>query len=111
MPKTYEIGIEQVDEIKEFRKSIKDKQTDKRFRAVQLRGEGKKNKEIAEILETTSDVVSIWVSVYAKSGAEALLEKKQSGNHRNMSVEQEAAILAEFEERANAGEMVEVSEI
>ena len=33
------------------------------------------------------------------------------GNRRNMSFEEEAAILAPFKERAEKGEMVEISEI
>lgn len=111
MPKTYKITAKDAEEISKLRKGINDKQVDKRLRAVQLRGEGKKNKEIAEILETSSDVVSIWISEYAKGGAEALLPKKRGGNHRNMSYDEEAALLAEFETRANAGELVEISEI
>jgi DNA-binding NarL/FixJ family response regulator len=58
MPKTHTISKEQAEEIRELRKTIKDKQTDKRLKAVQLRGEGKKNKAIADQLETSTDVVS-----------------------------------------------------
>jgi len=111
MPKTYTVSKEQAEEVSKLRKTIGDKQVDKRLRAVQLRGEGKKNQEIAETLETSSDVISQWVSAFAKGGAEALLPKKRDGHHRNMSYEEEAALLAEFEERAEAGQIVEVSEI
>ena len=111
MPKTYEISAEQAKEISKLRRTVDDKQVDKRLRAVQLRGEGKKNREIAEILETSSDVISQWVSAFAKGGTEALLAKKREGHRRNMSFEEEAAFLAEFEERAEAGQIVEVSEI
>ncbi|MCM1578601.1 MAG: hypothetical protein NC078_07390 [Ruminococcus sp.] len=38
-------------EIKETRKTTTDKKTDKRLRAVQLRGEGLRDKKAAEILE------------------------------------------------------------
>lgn len=111
MPKTNEISAEQAEEILQLRKKIDDKQVDKRLRAVQLRGEGKKNPEIAEILETSSDVISQWVSAYVKGGSEALLPKKRVGHRRNMSFEDEAALLAEFEKRAEAGQIVEVSDI
>jgi transposase len=84
---------------------------DKRLRAVQLRGEGMKNEEIAATLETSSDMVSFWVASYAKGGVEALLPKQRGGNRRNISFEDEAKMLAEFEERANAGQVVETSEI
>jgi transposase len=111
MPKTYIIKAEDAAQAKKARQGISDKQVDKRLRAVQLRGEGKNNQEIAQILETSSDMVSLWVSAYAKSGIEALLPKKRGGNRRNISFEEEAKMLAEFEERANAGQIVETSEI
>jgi len=111
MPKTYIIGAEEAKEISKLRQKIGNKQVDKRLRAVQLRSEGKKNKEIAEMLETSSDVISIWVSAYAKGGVKALLPKKYGGNHRNMSIEAEAALLTEFDEKAKAGQMVEISDI
>ena len=111
MPQTYEISQEQVREVEKARKANRDKQVEKRLYAVQLRGEGKKNEEIAKKLETSSDVVSRWVSLYAKGGLSTLLAKKRGGNHRNISYAEEVEILAEFEERARAGQVVEVSEI
>jgi transposase len=111
MPKTYIVTAEQGAEVAKARKRTKDKQTDKRLYAVQLRGEGKKNEEIAERLETSSDMISRWVSSYMKGGIEALLPKKRGGNHRNMSIETERELLATFEERAKAGQIVEISEI
>ena len=89
MPKKYKISDEETKKIKEVRKSIKDKKVDKRLHAVQLRGEGIKNQEIAEKLDTTHQMVSSWISIYAKGGIEALLVKKRIGNHRNMSFEEE----------------------
>jgi Transposase and inactivated derivatives len=111
MPKTYVISAEDCIKIEEARRENKNKQVEKRLRAVQLRGEGKKNHEIGDILETSSDMVSLWVASYAKGGIEALMPKKRGGNRRNISFEEEAKMLAEFEERANAGQVVEVSEI
>jgi len=97
--------------ISEKRKTIKDKQADKRLRAVQLRGEGKSNREIADMLETSSDVVSQWVSAYAKNGITAILPKKRTSNRRNMSLSEEEAFLSEYKKRAEQGQIVEVSEI
>lgn len=111
MPKTYAITKEQMTEIAKARKTNRDKQAEKRLRAVQLRGEGKKNSEIGRQLETSSDVVSRWISWYVKGGVEALLPKKREGRHRNMSYEEEACFLAAYEERAQAGQVVEVSEM
>lgn len=44
-------------------------------------------------------------------GLEAISGNHYGGNHRNMSFEEEAAILAPFKARAEKGELVEISEI
>lgn len=111
MPKKYKISEEETNKIKELRKSIKDKKVDKRLHAVQLRGEGMKNQEIAEKLDTTYRVVSSWVSSYAKGGVEALLAKKRIGNHRNMKFDEEEQFLSKYLIQAEKGQIVEVSEI
>ena len=81
----YTISQEEAEQISATRKKIKDKSTDKRLYAVELRGRGMNNKEIAEILETSPKVVSRWVSAYKKDGIEALFNKRKGGNHRNIS--------------------------
>lgn len=111
MPKIYKINAEEVEQIKEVRKSIRYKKVDKRFYAVQLRGEGLSNVEIAEKLDTSDKVVSQWVSKYKKGGIEALYAKKRVGNRRNLSYEEEAELLSKFFKKAEKGEIVEVSEI
>ena len=111
MPKKYKISDEETKKIKEVRKRIKDKKVDKRLHAVQLRGEGMKNQEIAEKLDTTHRMVSSWVSAYAKGGIEALLAKKRIGNHRNMSLEEEKEFLSKYFIQAEKGQIVEVNEI
>ena len=110
-PYAYTISAEQAKELKQYRKTVKDKQTDKRLWAVQLRGEGKDNTEIGEMLETSSDMVSRWVSAYAKQGIEALLPKKRPGRPPNISYADEEALLSEYKEQAEQGTMVEVSAI
>ena len=111
MPKTYTISEENVAEIKEKRKTIKDKKVDKRLYAVQLRGEGKRNHEIAEKLDTSAKMVSQWVSAYINNGIEALLPKKRIGNHRNLSIEEETDLLSTFSEQAKSGQMVDVNDL
>ena len=111
MPKTYSIGKTELEEIARARKENRDKQVEKRLYAVQLRGEGNKNKEIAKRLDTSSDMVSRWVSWYATKGIEALLPKKREAHRRNMSYAEEQSFLSSYEERAQAGQIVEVSEI
>jgi transposase len=111
MPRTNKISREQASEIAEARKGNHDKQVEKRLRAVELRGEGKKNSEIAVQLETSKAMVSRWVSWYVEGGLPALLPKKREAHRRNMSYAEEASLLAGFEKVAQAGQVVEVSEI
>ena len=111
MPKTHIIREIQVAGIIAARKENKDKQVEKRLQAVQMRGEGKKNAEIAEQLETSSDMISYWVSCYAKRGLEGLLPAKREAHRRNMSTAEEKQLLSTFEKEAEAGRVVEVSEI
>ena len=85
MPKAYKISAENAIEIEEIRKTITDKKVDRRLHAVQLRGEGLTNHEIAEKLDTSDKIVSQWVSAYINDGGiEALLPKERIGMHRNL---------------------------
>jgi transposase len=101
----------EAEELAVARKSIRDKQTDKRFRAVQMRGEGESNAEIAVALETSAAVISTWVQRYVKGGIEALYDHRRGGNRRNMSMEEEKELLDSFEARAEEGQVIEVSQI
>jgi len=111
MPKTYEVGKEEAEYIKELRKHIRDKMTDKKLYAVQMRGEGKRNPEIAEKLDTSRQVISKWVCIYKKKGIEGLCPHRFGGNHRNMSYEEEEEMLNTFKEKAEAGALVTAKEI
>jgi transposase len=111
MPKTYKISEEQLSEIKRLRKENADKNTEKRLRAVQLRGEGLKNSEIAVIVESHPSVVSRWFCIYVKSGINALMEGRCGGNNRNLSLEEEAVFINEFKTKAEKGHHVTAKEI
>lgn len=112
MPKTYKISKENIAEIKEIRKTISNKKVDRRLYAVQLRGEGLRNGEIAEKLDTSDKMVSQWVSAYIKNGGiKALLPKERIGQHRNLSYEEEAEFLAEYAEQAKAGKIIDTNEL
>lgn len=111
MARAFKISKAQTEEIAAMRKRNTDKRVDKRLWAVQLRGEGMKNLEIAEKLDTSEKVVSRWASAYCKSGIEALMGGKSGGNHRNMSFKEEAEFLLKFETCAKDGQLIEISEI
>ncbi len=77
-------------EINEIRKTISDKKIDRRLYAVQLRGEGMTNHEIAEKSDSSAKMVSHWISAYVNGGINALLPQERIGQHRNLSIEGEA---------------------
>lgn len=111
MGKIYEISKEEAAEIKAYRKNVKDKYTDRRMYAVQLRGEGLKNKEVAEKLSIDKRMVSRYVSLFRKGGIKNLENKPRSGRPTKMTYAEEEKMLAKFKEKAEAGHIIEVSEI
>ena len=76
-----------------------------------LRYEGKKNPEIAEKLDISTDRISHIVSQYKREGLEEFMRVKYTGHNWNMSYEEEQAILDTFAERAEAGQIITVKEI
>ena len=97
MNKKYIISAESAEEIKEYRKGVTDKYLDRRMHAVQLLGEGKKVKEIAEKLDADKRQISMWAAKFCKCGGiEGLVPKVAGGRIReNMSFEEEAALLGQ----------------
>lgn len=112
MPKTYKISAENAAEIEEIRKTITDKKVDRRLYAVQLRGEGLTNDEIAQKLDTSDKMVSQWVSAYINNGGiSALLPKERIGMHRNLSIEEEKEFLSAYTKQAEAGQIIDLNEL
>lgn len=112
MPKTYKISAENAAEIEEIRKTITDKKVDRRLYAVQLRGEGLTNDEIAQKLDTSDKMVSQWVSAYINNGGiAALLPKERIGMHRNLSIEEEKEFLSAYTKQAEAGQIIDLNEL
>ncbi len=97
--------------IKAARKHNKDKQVERRLKAIELRIAGKKAKEIAEITEFHSAYIVQLMAKYRNGGIEAITGNHYGGNRRNMSIEEEAKMLEPFRQRASQGQMIEVSEI
>jgi len=111
MRKRYKISNEQVTEIEKAREKNRCKKAEKRLRALVLYSEGLANEEIGGIVELSGTYISEIVAKYCNKGLEAVIGGKYGGNHRNMSFEEEQAFLAEYKERAEKGQIVEVSEI
>lgn len=111
MKPKYIITSENAKEIKEYRRKIKNKVTDRRLYAVQLLGEGYSPKYICEKLDADKRQISRWASRYCQMGIEGLDGKKGGRRRENMSYEEESAILEQFKENAEKGKIVEISDI
>ena len=111
MPKTYKISEEQIMEIEEYRKKNKNKNVERRLRALLLRAQGKKRAEVAEVTGFAASYITQLTAKYCKYGIGAITENHYPGNHRNMSFEEEQQMLEPFIQAAQAGQIVETSEI
>ena len=92
----YHITAEQKAELEIARKGNKDKNVENRLKALVLRAEGKKNKEIGETCDFHPAYVSQLVSLYCNQGLAAIVENHYTGNRRNMSIAEEESFLAEY---------------
>ena len=111
MASRYQFSDEEIKAIEQARRENKDKRAEARLKALELRAKGASSKDVAEATGFCSAYVSQLVAKYRHNGLEAISGNHYGGNHRNMSVEEEAAILAPFKARAEKGELVEISEI
>ena len=111
MASRYRFSEQEISAIEQARKNNKDKRAEVRLKALELRAKGAKGKEVAEATGFHAAYVTQLVAKYRDYGLEAISGNHYSGNRRNMSVEEEAAILAPFRERAEKGQIIEIKEI
>lgn len=112
MPKAHEFTEEQHNEVMKLLKATRDAKLHKKLEVLQLRMEEYKNSEIAVITKISASRVSALVCIYAHEGISYFeKEHRVGGNRRNISFQEEAAMLGEFEESAKAGKIMSVSEI
>lgn len=107
----YQISEEEYQEIKAKEKETRDKRVSRRLKVLMLRYEGKSNSEIATKLDISTDRLSHLISEYKRVGLDEYVRSKYTGNHRNMSYEEEQAILDRFSAEADAGQIITVKEI
>lgn len=107
----YNITEEQKQEIIEARRVNKHKRVEKRLNVLYLRAEGKNISDIVAITGYSRSNVNKLIATYFSEGLSALVDNHYSGNRRNMSVEEEAALLEHFRLEAEAGHVVDVREI
>ena len=111
MAQVYKFSEEEIEEIVQARRENKDKRVGARLKALEMRARNVKASEIAELTGFHSAYISQLAAKYKNGGIEAITGNHYGGNRRNMSFEEEAAILAPFRERAAKGEMIEIKEI
>lgn len=107
----YVFTDDQLEEIKKARKENRDKRIEKRLEALQLRAEGKKNKEISDKTGFHIQYITVLVSRYKKEGINGIIANNYRGNHRNLSYAEEEALLEPFRKDAEAGKMVSIKDI
>ena len=109
---TYQISAEQRKEIESQKKVTKNVSAYRKLEVLALRASGRTNHEIAAITGYSADRVNHLVSEYCRNGIEYFKEDhRKGGNNRNMSLEEERAFLKPFEEAAELGKQLTVSEI
>ena len=111
MPKRQQISAEEVVEIQKKYRKNKDKHIDKRLEVLLLHAEGKKRVEISSKTGYSEQRITELVREYRHEGLEYFAQKHYKGNHRNMSFEEEEALLEPFKAQAQAGQIVEVGKI
>ena len=111
MASRYKFSDEEIRAIESARKINKNKRAETRLKALELRAKGASAKAVSEQTGLHTGTVTRLVAKYRNHGLEAISGNHYGGNHRNMSVEEEAAILAPFKARATKGELVSVTEI
>lgn len=107
----YRFKEEDIQAIQAARRENRDKNAERRLRALELRAEGYTGKEIAKITGYNPWYVSKLAAKYHAGGLEAILGKHYGGNRRNMSFEEESAFLEQFINDADGGRITDVSAI
>ena len=93
----YVFTEEQIEEITKASKANKRKDVDRRLRALMMRAKGNTLAEIALATGNSFSNITKLVRTYRGGGIAAIVENHYGGNHRNMSYEEEAALLKPFE--------------
>lgn len=111
MASRYQFSKEEIKAIQEARNINKDKRAEARLKALELRAKGEKAEDVAKATGFHPAYVTQLVAKYREQGLEAISGNHYGGNHRNMSEEEEAAILAPFKREAEKGKVTGTKEM
>lgn len=95
-------------EIEEARRKNRNKRVEKRLLALSLRADGVTLKDISSRTGFAMCSVSLLIRKYCTEGIEAITGNHYGGNRRNMSFEEETALLERFQKEAEQGHMLDV---
>ncbi len=111
MARRYEITPDKIAELQRARKGNRDKNKDRRLRALILHAEGYTGKRISEITGYNRQYLYELYRKYLSNGIEAIMGNHYGGNRRNMTYEEETAFLEQFIDDADGGHITDVSKI
>jgi transposase len=111
MPNKYTFTHEQVEELELSRKKNKNKNVDKRVRALLYYNQGMNRKAIAEKTGFAATYITELVGKYRKGGIDAIAGNHYKGNRRNLTFEQEAALIEPFRKKSAAGQVTSIREL
>jgi len=83
----------------------------RRLLALHMRGLGKTNNEVHEVLGFSPYHVTVLVAKYKREGMDAIIIDKRTSNNRRMSFDEEVLFLEQFVETAEAGLLITVESI
>ncbi|MBQ8081487.1 MAG: helix-turn-helix domain-containing protein [Clostridia bacterium] len=101
----------QIAQINKLSKEKLDARSQRRVNALKLRSEGLSLKEIQEVTGFSLVYTSSLIKAYIEEGADAVVKNKYGQHRRNLTYEQEEALLAPFHREAEKGEMISVKRI
>lgn len=107
----YAITAEEYERIKEAEHATKDKRISCRLRVLMLRYEGRKQTEVAEMLQISRITVAKLCKLYREVGLGEYIRNKYTSHNHALTNDQEQEILDRFEAAANAGQIITVQDI
>jgi len=111
MARKYDIRPEEIAELQRARRRNRDKSKGRRLQALILHAEGYTGKQISEITGYNRQYLYELYRKYLSGGIEAIMGNHYGGNRRNMTYEEEAALLEQFIDDADGGHITDVSKI
>lgn len=111
MPKSYKFTEEQLEELYEAQKKNKNKNVYKRLTALIKRAEGESREAAGKASGLSVNQISFLTVKYMKEGIETIVENHYTSHNRNMTFEEESALLEKFKTESENGQVVSVSEI